>query len=68
MKILCFIIVLLSSCSAKKPVEWYPRVNVWRNITVCNDSDINNAERNAVKEANFCRLGSGVLISVGRKI
>jgi hypothetical protein len=68
MRLAALLLVLASSCATEKPLEWYPRVTVWKDRLTCAESDFANSERIGIKEADLCRLGSGVLLSIGAKI
>lgn len=67
MKYLLLGIVLVAGCASDKPIEWFPRITAWRNQYSCQDSNQPNSLPMSYKEPEFCRLGSGFIISVGRK-
>lgn len=66
MKTILLAIVLFAGCTSDKPVEWFPRVTAWKNEATCEEVNQPTSLRISQRELEFCRVGSGFILSIGR--
>lgn len=58
-------IVLVAGCASDKPIEWFPRVTAWKNEATCEEVNQPSSLRISQRELEFCRIGSGFILSIG---